>query len=203
MQSPLIERWARIGPSNQKWLTHIPRAGLCLSSFVVATRDDGSILFGLPKASSIWAEKAAFPVWQASKFEREEAWLLPATHLLMEESPDHSAQRIAREWAGLEGRRPTFVMVQSHLRPFRMKPSDPLGNHWDICFVYEVVEAGMPRKIKPWWSRMRFVPRTEIRDMKIGRGHLDILAEAGYFRPSKRENRENGPHTPASVPTAG
>ena len=99
--------------------------------------------------------------------------MLPATHLLMEEPPDHAARRITHEWAGLEGN-PRFLTIQSHVRRGRG------GNHWDLCFVY-TLEANREPKRRPWWSEMRFIPFREVGKMKLGRGHRDVLEEAGYL----------------------
>ena len=98
----------------------------------------------------------------------------------MEEPPDHAARRITREWAGLEGN-PRFLMVQSHIRLGGFWNSKVEGNHWDICFVYELNAKNEP-KAKPWWSETRFVPISNVSRMKLGRGHLDILREAGTLR---------------------
>jgi ADP-ribose pyrophosphatase YjhB (NUDIX family) len=170
----VTERWARIGPKNPSWLIHTPYAGLCLSVFIVA-RKDGSILLGRPRLHDAWPRKGGFPKGHAAQIEKEGAWLLPATHLLMEESPDHAAGRIVHEWAGLRGT-PHFSMVQSHLRPH------PPGSqqHWDICFIYELTAHHSPSS-RPWWSEMRFLPTAKIREMKLARGHRDILEEAGYI----------------------
>ena len=99
--------------------------------------------------------------------------MLPATHLLMEESPNNAAKRITHEWAGLDGN-PRFVMIQSHIRRCRE------GNHWDLCFVYELIARRNP-KLNPWWSEMRFIPFREASKTRMGRGHKDVLKEAGYF----------------------
>jgi ADP-ribose pyrophosphatase YjhB (NUDIX family) len=120
-----------------------------------------------------WTLKGGYAHWRLAEPEMRNAWLLPATHLKMEENPDHAARRISYEWAGLKGE-PRFVMVQSHVRRRES------GNHWDLCFVYEMQVRGLP-KCKPWWSEMRFVRSEEIRNMKVGRGHKDILREAGYL----------------------
>lgn len=180
---PVGQRWARIGPRTPSWLTHTPYAGLCLSTFIVARRGS-SILVGRPRAHDAWPEKGGFPKHHAAEIEKEGAWLLPATHLLMEEAPDKAARRIAHEWAGLKGK-PRFVMAQSHLRPHR--PGNPgyrlsrgRFRHWDICFVYEMRAQWIPR-IRPWWVEMRFIPRTKLRKLKLARGHRDILKGAGYL----------------------
>lgn len=169
---PVAKRWAHLGKRNPRMLTHPSDAGVCLSAFVVVRRGS-SILLCRPKGSDAWPEKGGYPKHLAVQLEKDGAWLLPAaTHLLMEESPDDAIKRIAHQWAGLNGR-PRFVMVQSHLRP------RPEGNHWDLCFVYDLMVRSRPRK-KPWWSEVRFVPRSELHRIKMGRGHFDILEEAGY-----------------------
>lgn len=174
----VTKRWARLGPDNPRRLVHTPEAGVCLSAFVVARRGN-SILIGRPHAHDAWPVKGGYPKRQASELERQAVWLLPATHLLMEESPDRAAKRIVREWAGLEGT-PRLVMVQSHLRPIRLWNPKLRGNHWDICFVYELCPRG-PINLKPWWSEMRFAPISAFRNINLGRGHRDVLEEARYL----------------------
>jgi len=180
---PVSVRWARIGPRTPSWMTHTPKAGLCLSVFIVARKGD-SILLGRPKAHDAWPEKGGFPKRHAGEIRKENAWLLPATHLLMEEPPDHAARRIAHQWAGLKGT-PHFIMVQSHVRPQTpghpgYKRSGRQLRHWDICFVYEMRTRQLP-KIKPWWAEMRFLPTPKVRQTKLGRGHRDVLERAGYL----------------------
>ncbi|MGI0080302.1 MAG: NUDIX hydrolase [Nitrososphaerales archaeon] len=114
--------------------------------------------------------------------EREGLWLLPASHLLMEESPDHAARRIAKEWIGLQGM-PRLLMVQSHKRPSKLwKLRGGRENHWDICFVYTLKSNKIP-KLRPWWKEMKYVPRSQIKKLGMGRGHADILKEAGFTSP--------------------
>lgn len=177
------KRWARIGPRNPAWMTHTPPAGLCISTFIVA-RKRGSILLGRPREHDAWPEKGGYPKRPAAEIGKKGAWLLPATHLLMEESPDHAARRIAHEWAGLPGT-PRFIMAQSHVRPQTLvhpghKRSGRPLRHWDICFVYELRARQLP-KTKPWWSEMRYLPPARIRKLKLARGHRDILEKAGYL----------------------
>jgi len=180
---PVSVRWARIGPRTPSWMTHTPKAGLCLSVFIVARKGD-SILLGRPKAHDAWPEKGGYPKKQAAEIGKENAWLLPATHLLMEEPPDHAARRIAHQWAGLKGT-PRFVMVQSHVRPQThghpgYKRSGRQLQHWDICFVYEMRTKQLP-KVKAWWAEMRLLPTAKVRKTKLARGHRDVLKKAGYL----------------------
>ncbi len=180
---PTAKRWARLGRDNPSTMFHTPENGVCLSTFIVARRGN-SALVGRPKDHRAWPEKGGLPQGRAADLDKQGAWLLPATHLLMDESPDHAARRIVREWTGLQGT-PRFVEVQSHVRPGRLLRAGAKGNHWDFCFVYELRARALPR-LRPWWSEMKFVPFSEIPDMNLGRGHADILEEAGYLRPRGR-----------------
>jgi hypothetical protein len=104
----------------------------------------------------------------------------------MEESPDHAARRIAREWVGYRFAKPSFGEVQSHLRPsalWRIELRDKHGsNHWDICFLYSMQVEDLPPKVKPLLSEMRFVPSSQISKLNIGRGQEDVLRQAGFLR---------------------
>ena len=176
---PITRRWARFGPRTPSWMIHTPKAGVCLSTFVIV-RKKGAILLGRPHAHRAWPEMGGFPLRHAAEIEKENSWLLPATHLLMEESPDHAARRIAHEWAGAKGT-PKFVMVQSHLRPSgrwksKLKWSRRL-NHWDICFVYELQAHSNP-KHNPWWNELRYFRPMDIAKIRLSRGHRDVLKAA-------------------------
>jgi ADP-ribose pyrophosphatase YjhB (NUDIX family) len=185
---PVNERWARIGPTNKAWMIHVPKAGLCLSAFVVITGPENCILIGLPKKHKAWPEQGGLPLMHAEELEREGMYLLPATHLMMEESPDKAAMRIAREWVGYAKAKPSFLMVQSHTRPSSLWKGEsiyrPGLNHWDICFVYSMRVDGLPPKVKPWWKEMKFVSPSEIKE--LGRGHLDILEESGFVKKTSK-----------------
>jgi hypothetical protein len=186
---PQEERWARIGPTKKSWLTHIPKAGLCLSAFVIITNRENEILVGLPRDHKAWPEAGGFPRRHARNLEKRGELLLPATHLLMEESPERAAVRIAQRWTGYPNAKPSFVMAQSHLRPSKLwnkgKKNTRL-NHWDICFVYSMRVDQLPRKIRPWWTEMRFENPKKIQRTNLGRGHKDVLREAGFLISKKK-----------------
>ena len=167
----VLKRWARFGPDNPSKLTHIPKGGVCISAFVVVKRGN-LILLGLPRVHDAWPRKGGYAKWRLVEPEMRSAWLLPATHLQIGEHPDHAARRISHEWAGLKGK-PRFMMIQSHLRRRGRR------NHWDLCIVYELRVRRLP-KCKPWWSKMQFADSAQIRRMKLGRGHKDVLKEGGY-----------------------
>ncbi|MDA4129540.1 MAG: hypothetical protein OK457_02105 [Thaumarchaeota archaeon] len=177
---PVTERWAQFGPRKKSWLINIPVGGVCLSTFIVASKD-GSILLGLPKAGPAWPEKGGERFSGAVELEKTGAWILPATHLFIGESPDAASTRIAKEFAGLKGT-PKFAMIQSHTRPAKIWWKH-VGEaiHWDLCFVYDLEINGTPKKLKPWWKEMKLFTPKELHALQIGRSHQDILKEGGYI----------------------
>jgi ADP-ribose pyrophosphatase YjhB (NUDIX family) len=177
---PVTERWAQFGPRKKSWLINVPVGGVCLSAFIVASKN-GAVLLGLPKAGPEWAEKGGERLSGAKELERGNSWILPATHLLIGETPDDASVRIARNFTGLSGK-PEFAMIQSHTRPAKIWFKH-VGKsvHWDLCFVYHLEIARPPKNPKPWWKDLRLYAQEEIRGLNIGRGHRDILKEGGYI----------------------
>ena len=171
-------RWARFGPTNRSWMIHVPGGGVCLSAFVLGRGPRGSVLMGRPRAHPAWPEHGGLALWRAREIEKSGEWVLPATHLKMDETPEAAALRIARGFTGLRGARPRFLRVESHHRPsvhwVRSGGRRIRLNHWDLCFVFEVGVRAAP-KPPAWWSELRLVPQTELRRLKIGRAHRDLL----------------------------
>src|SRR5207247_8717553 len=99
---PPETRWARIGPKNPATLFHTPDAGICLSAFVVARRGR-AVLLGRPRGGRARAQKGGCPGAQAREVVGGGAWLLAASHLLVEEALDHPALGIPRDVGVLPG----------------------------------------------------------------------------------------------------
>jgi hypothetical protein len=175
---PPTTRWARIGPTNRKWLIHVPAGGLCLSTFVLVRNSHGDVLFGRPRAHRNWPEKGGVGVWRVRDLEREGAWTLPATHLLIGEDPAQGAKRIARTWGSVANPRPHLLGIDSCRMPTGQWKG--VGRrrrqifHWAVGFVYEV-RASRIGRTDPGWSELRFIPRARLRSLNIGRDHRDFL----------------------------
>jgi hypothetical protein len=109
---------------------------------------------------------------------KNEEWILPASHLLMEEAPDRAAKRIARDFAGLPDMTPRFVGIDSARFPVQPTRVARRANnrlyHWTLGFLYEL-KTDVPPRFGPWWEELRFIPRERLRTLKIGRLHRDIL----------------------------
>jgi ADP-ribose pyrophosphatase YjhB (NUDIX family) len=174
---PLQSRWARLGPPDRKWFSHVPEGVVCISAFVIVRNRAGDVLLGRPRPHRDWPEKGCFPLWRLRVVERENRWILPASHFLMDESPARAAKRIARDWAGLAGVSPRLVTVESEVfdlgRWAGRGPTRRRLTHWALCFLYEVVTDRVPRK-RPSWAELRFFPERELRKVRFGRDHDDI-----------------------------
>jgi ADP-ribose pyrophosphatase YjhB (NUDIX family) len=174
----LTERYARFGPPYRRMYVHVPRGGVCLSAFVAVRNREGGILFGRPRINSIWPERGCLPLWRVREIRTNGEWILPASHLLMGESPEAAANRIARIWLGLPRARPQLVAIDSS--------SFPTGEwagygrtrrrvqHWTLCFLYELRRDRLPRQ-SPLWEELEFFSKTEARRLKIGRLHRGLL----------------------------
>jgi ADP-ribose pyrophosphatase YjhB (NUDIX family) len=175
---PIGVRWARFGPTDRKWLMHVPVAGVCLSAFVIVRNRKGDILLGRPRPHPAWAEKGCLPRFRVQELVQQKAWILPASHLMVEEAPEMAARRICRDWAGLRGADPKLIAIDSS----RMATGRSTGsgrnrrplNHWAVGFVYEV-RTDHPPAPAPWWSETKFIPRASLRTTRIGRAHRDII----------------------------
>jgi len=184
---PVEVRWARLGPTDRRWFIHVPAAGVCLSAFVIVRNRRGDILLGRPRRHRAWPERGCLPYWRVRDIEERGEWILPASHLLMEEAPSTAARRIARVFGGVRSGRPRLIAIDSS----RMGTGQWTGrgrsrhrvHHWAIGFVYEV-RTGRGPPSAPWWSETKFVPVSKLRQARIGRGHRDLIRYAlGHAEP--------------------
>jgi ADP-ribose pyrophosphatase YjhB (NUDIX family) len=106
-------------------------------------------------------------------------WMLPSSHLMIGESPQEAAKRIAKEQLGLEALNvvgePRVVSEVSTPRWF-----PDLPNHWDIEFIFlgslEKNEIGNSSA----WNDLRFINPSTTKRSEIARSHEDILESAGF-----------------------
>ncbi len=175
---PLHSRWARFGPPDRAWFSHIPAGGFCVSAFLLVRNRRGDVLLGQPKEHPDWPEKGCLPLWRVRNVQQEGGWILPASHFLMDEAPEHAAARIMREWAGISGGTPRLLTVQSEVMPTgAMAGSGPTRrrvNHWALCFIYELRTNRLPHRPRAW-AKLKFFPVSELKTIHIGRDHGDLL----------------------------
>lgn len=178
---PVTERWARMGPNDAQWFQHVPKGGVCLSAFLVVRNRKGDVLLGRPRRHRAWPERGCLPYWRLEPLMETNSWVLPASHLLMEEHPEQAAARVARVWARLPRVAPRLIALDSSRMPTGRSVGRGRGRrplyHWAVGFVYEVRTDRSPLPA-PWWREIRFVPVNQLRRLRIGRSHRDLLRYA-------------------------
>ena len=156
---------------------HVPKGGVCLSSFLVL-RGKGGILVGKMAKPGIWSEKFLVPEPYAGNAVNSGKWVLPAAHLLFGESPNDAANRILTDQIQVKKTKLSLLEVQSHLSE---DPSDPEGAHWDVCFVHGGTLKGSVKSVE-WFSELRFVGTRNLTSDGFARGHGDVLKELGIIK---------------------
>jgi ADP-ribose pyrophosphatase YjhB (NUDIX family) len=117
-------------------------------------------------------------MWRVRDVLKENGWILPASHFLMDESPSHAASRIMRRWAGIPVGTPRLLGVESEVMPtavtIRYGRKRHRVNHWALCFIYELRTNRRPKPPRAW-AELRFVPIRKLDTLRIGRNHGDLL----------------------------
>lgn len=155
----------------------VPNDGMCLSVFLVVRdpSDGGRVLLGKVDPSAPWWELGALGPDRIARL--TSFWMLPACQLMLFESPDDAARRVAREQLDLEvAEIPSpRVFSEASARP-GTEGRDP---HWDIHYVYELPwPTGRPVRASPW-KELGFLPAAKTARSAIGRGHGDVLELVG------------------------
>jgi ADP-ribose pyrophosphatase YjhB (NUDIX family) len=168
--------FCRFSPADRPMTTHeIPEGGFCLSAFLVIrkTGDPDRVIMGRLDPSAPWDHIGALDAERAEV--NSKGWMLPASHLLIGESPEAAAERILKEQLGL----PTQPL--SGPRTF----SEVYGskNHWDIEFVFLGERDQVAQH--PAWSDLSFVDVNDTPRDQIARYHEDILAHVGLWSPAR------------------
>lgn len=187
----MARRFARLRseiPAGAAGYWTVPDDGLCLNVFLVFRPSDapGKALLGKLDPAGAWGELAALDPARAGSL--ADRWILPASQLLLLESPDEAARRLARELLDLElGAVPApRVFSEAYGRAGAEATQDP---HWDLHFVYELAwPAGRALTAAPWKElallEVARTPRAE-----IGRGHADVLDLVGLSAPASGAGR--------------
>jgi len=175
-------RFARFRPTEGevagRHMWAVPRAGLCLSSFVLVgdPKNPNLVLLGRPAPTAPWAEIGNLEPKHLESL--QDRWVLPASHLVEFESPRAAAERVVREQLGIDRLELRGPEVFSESYPSRIDPET--GMHWDLHFVFR---ADWPRgreMSSPSFKELRLIDTRLVAAPQLGRGHGDILILAGY-----------------------
>lgn len=109
--------------------------------------------------------------------------MLPSSHLLLHESPQDAASRIASEQLELRGLKLSDPKVVSEVYISKRFPDRP--DHWDIEFIFKgtLGEDEVPKTEA--WKELKFIEVDRTQKTEIARSHEDILEHAGLKFVSK------------------
>lgn len=156
----------------------IPDGGLCLSSFLVINESSNAntVLMGHLNPKAPWDHIGALD--ESRIRVHSKGWMLPSSHLMIHESPQEAASRVAREQLEIENLKLSDPRVVSEVYSPKRFPS--LAAHWDIEFIFSA-SLDQSRLGKPSaWIDLEFVNPSKIERSSIARSHDDILESAGY-----------------------
>jgi hypothetical protein len=155
----------------------VPDNGMCLSVFLVfrSSRRSKEALLGKVDPSGPWFDLAALGPDRLALL--QDRWMLPASQLLLFESPDDAARRVAREQLEMELTELPPPRVFSETQ--RREGAEGKDPHWDLLFVYEIPWPKDRPVRAPPWKELAFVPVRSTLRSEFGRGHGDVLELVG------------------------
>ncbi|MCI4352579.1 MAG: NUDIX hydrolase [Thermoplasmata archaeon] len=171
-------RFARSKETDPFGMPEVPEDGLCLSAFVILSPEDdpSSVLMGHMNPAAPWDHLGAMDPGRVEA--HRHGWMLPSSHLILQESPEEAARRVLAEQLELPPLPLEGPKVVSEVGPSRRYPTR--RGHWDLEFLFRgrVRERDLPSPEA--WTELRFVDLRTIRKMEIARSHDEVLASAGF-----------------------
>ena len=158
-------------------LKEIPEGGLCLSAFLVVS-DSGqrkNILMGHIDPYASWDHIGAL---DPKRIEiHSKGWMLPSSHLIVHESPQEAARRIANEQLELREIEISEPKVVSEVYPPKFFPD--FKDHWDLEFIFRSVSSVVPSRTAAF-RELKFIEPERTKKSEIARSHEDVLGSLGY-----------------------
>jgi hypothetical protein len=170
-------RFTRSAEGNAHGLRWEESDGLCLSSFLVLTdaAEPYQVLVGKINPTGPWDHLAGLEPERVRL--HMGGWILPASQLLLRESPDEAAHRLLAEMLG--GIDPTLEAprVMSEVYAPRLYPD--ARQHWDLSFLYLGRWDGPAPQLPNIWHDLRFVDVRETPRSAFARSHDEVLDSVG------------------------
>jgi ADP-ribose pyrophosphatase YjhB (NUDIX family) len=180
VEAAIPRRFARYRPAegevDGRRVWTVPRAGMCLSVFVLVgdPKNPNLVLLGRPSTSAPWGELGS--LGPAALEALHDRWLLPASHLVEFESPHAAAERVVREQLGLDRCELRGPEVFSEAYASHGDPE----THWDLHFLFRTDWPRGRELHSAAWKELRMIDTRMLAAPSLGRGHGDILILAGY-----------------------
>ncbi len=164
-------------------MPEVPEGGLCLSAFLVLSEKGhpDHVLMGHLDPAAPWDHIGALDGSRTAVHSK--GWMLPSSHLMVHESPDAAARRIAAEQLERGDVTVSEPRVVSEVYTPRRFPD--VVKHWDLEFIFRGEWPGGPEPRAAAWSVLRFVDLAATPKSAIARSHEDVLESAGltFGRP--------------------
>lgn len=157
--------------------------GLCLSTFLVLSEEGrpSSVLMGRMDPRAPWDHLEGLDAERIRA--HSGGWVLPASHLLLRESPEASARRILDEM--LRGARPSLEAPRVVSEVYTPRRFTETHNHWDLSFLFRGTLPGPPPPAEPVWTDLAFVDLEAVPRAEFARSHEEVLELAGLtVRPA-------------------
>ena len=171
-------KFTRFNPADRPMTTReIPEGGICLSAFLVIGEKGhpDRILMGHLNPSAPWDHIGALDPERAEV--NSKGWMLPSTHLMLNESPQAAGERVLKEQLGLP------AASQALDGPYVFSEVYGSKNHWDIHFVFLGERDQVAQH--PAWLDLAFIEVNDTPREQIARYHEDILALVGRWNPAR------------------
>ncbi|HYM40323.1 MAG TPA: hypothetical protein VEY12_09330 [Thermoplasmata archaeon] len=158
-------------------MPEVPEGGLCLSAFLVINERDRNnhALLGHLNPAAPWDHIGALD--ESRTAVHSKGWMLPSSHLIVNESPEVAARRIAAEQ--LERHDLTFSDARVVSEVYAPRRFPGLTRHWDIEFVFRSEWPGGAAPKAAAWTELRFVDLATTPKSAMARSHEDVLESAG------------------------
>jgi ADP-ribose pyrophosphatase YjhB (NUDIX family) len=156
----------------------VPEGGMCISAFLVISRKDepGSVLMGRINKNAEWDHIGALDGKRLERF--ASGWMLPSSHLILFETPEGAARRIAREQLGIRNLKLQGPMTFADTSTAHFSR---MLNHWDIGFIFTAEKESVPSNGA--WDELGFVEVGKLKPGDVVRSQVDVLAYAGRLAP--------------------
>lgn len=159
-------------------LHEIPEHGFCLSTFLVLEPEGkaGRVLVGRLDPKAPWDHLGGLSSVRIEAHSR--GWVLPASQLMLGESPDASARRILGEQLPTVHAKLELPLVDSEVYTPRRWPE--AVNHWDLRFIYRGKVSRDELPASSPWSDLRWLDLRTARGADFARSHEDVLLRPGF-----------------------
>lgn len=161
-------------------MNEIPEGGFCISAFVIISRKDSpdEVLLGHLNLDADWQHIGALDRERAER--NAKGWMIPSSHLLLEESPQDTAERILLEQLGITHQKLQGPSVFSEAYSQGKARNAGTVKHWDLEFVFQGERSDIAAH--PAWRELRFVDLRRTKTEDMARLHEDILAHIGKWK---------------------